>query len=265
MPPVLKKLRMRARLCIVSCTLLLLTLPNGQLVSVTAQEEANTDNENIDGQAGHRRQPKADAPRRDHWQVPTLPKDNLLKNPWFRDTLEPWVGDGHWQGNTTKWGNPTPGEKAGSAARISTGRRADSNVGKTVEVGKDTYLYQVVAADPANKRLKFEMYWVAHTLAPGEVTIYGGHSEKGPWTKLWCPFHQVHRKVVRPPKGRRGNVLWRHYSSLTALVATTIPTGYPYYKVEVHANLPDKRGGFKITGVYFTATSESESAPPKGQ
>jgi hypothetical protein len=208
---------------------------------------------------------RAGDPKRDHWQVPSLPKDNLLKNPWFRDKLEPWVGDGHWQGNTTKWGNPSPDEKMGSSARISTGRRTDSDIGKSVDVGKDAYLYQVVAADPANKTLKFDMYWVTHTLNPGEVNIYGGPSAKGPWKHLWRPFHQVHKKAVRPPMGRSGNVLWKHYSDLTELATTTIPVGYPYYKLEVHANLPDKSGGFKITGLYFSATSEVVPADRRPQ
>jgi hypothetical protein len=56
-------------------------------------------------------------------------------------------------------------------------------------------------------------------------------------------------------------VLWRHYSELTDLVTTTLPTGYPFYKVEIHAKLPDKSGGFKITGVYFAATPESAETP----
>ena len=206
-------------------------------------------------------QAKAAEPHRDHWQVPPLPTDNLLSNPWFRKTLDPWVGDGNWQGDSTKWGNPSPDATTGSAARISTGRRADSNVGKTVDVGEDGYLYQVVAADPANKTLKFDMYWVAHTLNPGEVNIYGGPAEKGPWTKVWRPFYQVHTKVIRPPGGRSANVLWRHYSDLTDLATTTLPLGHPYYKVEIHAKLPDKSGGFKITGLYFSATSDAEAAP----
>ena len=175
------------------------------------------------------------------------------------------MGDGHWQGDTTKWGNPTPDDEAGSAARISTGRRADSDVGKTVDIGKDAYLYQVVAANPANKTLKFDMFWVTHTVNPGEVDVYGGPSETGPWTQLWRPFHQVHLKPVRPPEGRSGNLLWRHYSDLTDLVTTTIPAGHPYYKIVVRGNLPDKSGGFKITGIYFSATSESVPAPGKGR
>ncbi len=203
---------------------------------------------------------RANDPRRDHWQVPPLPEDNLIKNPWFRGKLEPWVGDGNWQSDTTKWGNPAPDEQAGTAARISTGRRANSDVGKTVDIGKDAYLFQIVDADPAHRTLKFDMYWVAHTLNPGEVNVYGGPSPEGPWTHVWKPFHQVHKKAVRPPAGRSANVLWKHYSDLTELVTTTLPQGYPCYKVEVHANLPDMSGGFKFTGVYFSTTAEQKPA-----
>ena len=196
-------------------------------------------------------------PQDDHWQVPPRPDDNLLKNAWFRQGLDHWVGDGNWQGGTRKWGNPSPDATEGTAARISTGRREDSDVGKSVDIGVDTYLYQIVAADASKKTLKFDMYWVTHTLNPGEVNIYGSPSAEGPWTHVGRPFHQVHKKTVLPPTdggSRRGNVLWKHYSGLTKLVTMTIPMGYPYYKVEVHAKLPDKMGGFKITGIYFAAT-----------
>lgn len=206
---------------------------------------------------------RAGDPKDNQWKVPPLPEDNLLKNPWFKDGLKHWVSDGNWQGETTKWGNPSTDDNAGTSGRISTGRRADSDVGKTVDVRKDAYLYQLVIADPANRTLKFDMYWVAHTLDPGEVNVYGGPSADGPWTHLWRPFHQVHKKAVLPPEGRAGNTLWRHYSDLTELVTTTLPVGYPFYKVEIHANLPDKNGGFKFTGMYFTATTTAAPAKPQ--
>lgn len=193
--------------------------------------------------------------------VPPLPQDNLVRNPWFRNSqntgpgTNEWVSDGYWQASD-KDGNPTPDTVLGTAARISTGR-GTNDVGQTVPPGVDTYLSQVVAVDPNLRLLKFDMYWVTHTLNPGEVDIYGGSSTNGPWTHIWKPFYQVYTTVIVPPGGH-GQDLWSYYSDTTDLVTTLLTDGYPYYKLEVHAILPDDRGGFKITGIYFAA----EPDPP---
>jgi hypothetical protein len=141
----------------------------------------------------------------------------------------------------------------GTAARISSGR-TDQERGKTVDVGVETCFYQILAADPSHTMLKFHMYWVTHTVNPVTVTVYGGKSPDGPWTAVWKPFHHVQTKSVMPKSGsHRGQDLWKDYSGKTELVTTTLPHGYPHYKLEVRATLPDKNGGLKITGVYFTA------------
>jgi hypothetical protein len=198
--------------------------------------------------------------------MPPLPEDNLVVNPWFRTGSKPSIdgwsrtpADRGWS-PSQKEGNPTPDKLAGTAARVSTGRTVE-NRGQNTRAKEDVYLYQVMPADPAKLALKFDMYWVTHTLNPGEVNIYGSDSKDGPWTQLWQPFYQVHTKVVIPAS-RRGNDLWPHYSDLTDLVTTNLAKGYPFYKLEVHANLPDASGGFKISGVYFAAANAAEGKTP---
>ena len=197
----------------------------------------------------------------DPYIVPPLPLNNLIQNPWFTVGNEPsfsgWT-DGTPGGAWTlspKVGNPTPDGINNNSARISTGR-GDDEAGKSVNPGVDTYLYQIIQSDPTKTGLVFDMYWVTHTLNPGEVNIYGGDAPNGPWTFVWKPFYQVYTKQIIPGSGR-GQDLWEYYSNLTNQVSTTISQGYPFYKVEVHANLPDESGGFKITGIYFATTDGS--------
>ena len=180
------------------------------------------------------------------WRVEPLPADNLVKNPWFRSgnkpSLEHWVPDKNWTASD-KQGNPTPDDVEGTAARISTGR-TDQQRGKTVDVGVETCLYQVVAADPAHTTLKFDMYWVTHTVNPCVVTVYGGPSAQGPWTEVWKPFHQVQTKSVMPKSGsRRGQDLWKDYSAKTDLATTTLARGNAHYKIEVCAHLARQERG----------------------
>ncbi len=195
--------------------------------------------------------------------VAPLPSDNLLKNPWFRDSadkpsLEYWVDAtgplGGW-GASDKPGNPSPNDAVGTAARLSVG---EDGLAVTIPINYPAYLYQVVASDPAKKTLKFDMFWVAHTVKPAQVTVYGGASASGPWTQVWQPFNKTYTQTIIPPAGTgpANAYLWNYYSALTSVVSTTIPVGYPYYKVEVHAILPDEEGGFKITGMYFANGSE---------
>ena len=189
--------------------------------------------------------------------VSQLPEDNLIKNPWFRTgnrpSLDYWteatLADGGWVASQ-KPGNPSPDRVVGTAARISTGRGVDCR-GKSVDIGVDAYLYQIVAADPEKRTLKFDMYWVTHTVNPVVVTVYGSTSPEGPWIEVWKPFYQVHTKAIIPPSGR-GQDLWKYYSETTDMVTVTLETtGYPYYKLEIRGRLPDERGGLKLTGVYF--------------
>jgi len=194
-------------------------------------------------------------------RVDALPTDNLIYNPWFRTgnqaSLDGWIvtssPSGGW-GASQKPGNPTPDDIVGTAARVSTGRGQDRS-GKNIDPGADTYLAQVVSANPEKRILKFDMYWVTHTVNPAIVTVYGGFSPQGPWNAVWQPFHQVHTKPIHPESGR-GQDLWVYYSDSTDLAITTLSQGYPYYRLEIRANLPDENGGFKISGVYFTVDDE---------
>ena len=189
------------------------------------------------------------------FRVAPLPGDNLVVNPWFRTGDKPslagWTTTavrGGWVASQ-KQGNPTPDETVGTAARLSTGRGAEQR-GKTIDPGIDGYLYQVIPADPSKTTLKFDLYWVTHTVNPAVVTIYGGPTPEGPWIPVWQPFYEVHtRRIV--PESRRAQELWRYYSNTTDLVTTTLERGYPYYKLELRANLPDHYGGFKVTGIRF--------------
>lgn len=180
---------------------------------------------------------------------------NLIQNPWFKSGFVGWVDatgpEGHWS-ISQKPGNPSPDAEDGTSARISTGR-GDGETGATVPINYDAYLYQIVQADPTKSYLEFDMYWVAHTINPGEVTIYGGSGNSGPWQEVWKPFHKVILTVLKPPPGTgsHNQYLWDYYSATTSMVGKDIGAGYPYYKLELHGNLPDESGGFKVTGIHF--------------
>jgi hypothetical protein len=199
-----------------------------------------------------------------------LPADNLLQNPWFQDPNDPeepslagWVdetpGSGFWS-LSNKPSDPTSGGFTnGAAARVSVGR-GDSP--KTVEIGEDAYLTQVVSADASKTTLKFFMHWVTHTVKPADVTIFGGNSPSGPWTQVWVPFNQSVSEAIKPPAGTEAaTYLWKLYTASTPMVQTTLAQGYPYYKLQVHANLPDEMGGFKFTGVYFAVSGNGNPNP----
>ena len=194
--------------------------------------------------------------------VPQLPSDNLVQNPWFRcgakPCMESWVAPNGYFGASDKDGNPTPDNVLGTAARISTGR-GDDEAGATVDPNVDAYLYQIIQADSSETELKFDMYWVTHTVI-AQVNVYGGNSASGPWTSLWQPFNQTYLKPIIPESGR-GQDLWKYYSDLTDLETMNLSKGYPYYKLEVHAVLPDEFGGFKITGIYFAAGDSPATSP----
>ncbi|MGH2537035.1 MAG: hypothetical protein ACRDHL_06555 [Candidatus Promineifilaceae bacterium] len=209
--------------------------------------------------------------------VPPLPAGNLITNPWFRDPADPnasslagWTDAGglnaYWS-SSQKASNPTPdvvisgvcGGNAemycGTAGRLSW--RPGQSGGVAV-LGEDAYLYQVVSADPAARKLHFSTHWVSHVVDPAEIVIYGGQSPAGPWAPVWTPFHLVQYEVIKPPDGR-GDELWMH----TGALETVLAEGFPYYKVEAHARLPEGYTvGFKFAGVYFAAEGVGSEVGP---
>jgi hypothetical protein len=203
------------------------------------------------------------------FQVDPLPSDNLVQNPWFRSAsnstragMDGWTNVGESGSLWTlsqKSTNPSPDmfvsgrcgnvpDFCGTAAKLA----ADDAKGV---VGADTFLYQVITANPENKKLKFFMHWVAHEVNPLEVVIYGGESAEGPWIEVWKPFYQVVDEMMAPPPGEDTSALWQEMTSWTPPVETLIPVGFSYYKVQIRANLSTPEG-VKLTGVYFTAVSE---------
>lgn len=121
---------------------------------------------------------------------------NLIINPWFQIDGEPsfegWIDATGPLGSWTlseKEGNPSPNDATGTAARVSTGRGKD-DIGASVPIGYDAYLYQIVQADSSKLLLEYDAFWVMHTVDPAEVNIYGGNSPNGPWIKVWTPFYQ---------------------------------------------------------------------------
>lgn len=206
------------------------------------------------------------------YQVDPLPSDNLVYNPWFRDPVEltrsslaGWTDaageDQNWS-TSQKLSNPSPDEfiagpcgskpgYCGTSARLNTTPGKSGGIGP---VGADAYLYQVIPADKENTHLKYSAYWVAHAIDPAEVTIYGAETPEGPWTEVWRPFYVVLEYEAKPPKGEGQDWLWKTNTASTPPVETTLPRGYPYYKLEIHARLVSvDTSAFKITGIYFTA------------
>lgn len=213
--------------------------------------------------------------------VAELPSDNLIQNPWFRDDgcdkpqLAPWVSvpdlPTHQWTASNKPSNPSPASGCETSGRISVG---EDGAAVTVQPNQDVKMYQIVAANPSNKNLVFDMYWVVHTMNIGTVTVYGSTSNdpNGTWTKVWTPFSYSISKQITPPAGTTSAAvwLWDCYSNhkpdcadapeLPA--ATTISQGYPYYKIEFLSNLPAISGGFKQTGIYFTAKGSGINPTP---
>jgi hypothetical protein len=217
------------------------------------------------------------------YPVPPLPEDNLIINPWFRSTSDPttagldgWTrvlqdGNGWWI--TQKASNPSPdviisGKCGFDENYCGTGARwaNDPDPGEQENFtfpGVDVYLYQVVNADPANRKLKYFMYWVNHRVDVAEIKIYGSDSTSGQWVEVWLPFSLSQDKNPSPENSPgRGNHPWFHTDTLE----TILGEGYPYYKIELHARYPEpdtRQGnvGVKITGVYFASeyTDESEN------
>jgi hypothetical protein len=212
------------------------------------------------------------------YQVEALPEDNLLENPWFRDPGRPnhsslagWIDaagpNAHWS-SSQKEANPTPDQivsgdcgsqelYCGTAARLDPGRGQSGGVAIP---GVDAYLYQVVPADQSHRKLKFFAHYVSHLVEVAEVSIYGGDIADGPWELAWVPLHYRQDVLIKPPRGESTEALWEQ----TGYIETVLREGYDYYKVEIHARLPEGNDtGFKITGIYFSTSLTDE--PPSVQ
>jgi hypothetical protein len=177
--------------------------------------------------------------------VAPLPDNNLVQNPWFREgdksSLSGWTdaaGTNAIWSLSQKRSNPGPDQVWGTSARLAFGYGQGGGVGQE---GVDAYLYQVVTADSSLNHLRFKIHWVTQWIERAAVTIYGGNSADGPWTAVWVPFE------VDQSTSSFG--AWTQ----TELLDTTIPDGFPYYKVELFGRYPiGGRQGVKYTGVYFS-------------
>ncbi len=186
----------------------------------------------------------------------SLPDDNLVQNPWFRNgnqpSLDGWLDTA---GNNAIWSlsqkrsNPTPDQVVGTSARLAFGSGQGGGVGQD---GVDAYLYQVVAADPSLTHLKFKIHWVTQWIDKATVTIYGGGSADGPWTAVWVPLDI--------DQSTSSGGAWTQ----TELLDTTIAEGFPFYKVELFGRYPaGRQQGVKYTGVYFAVDNNAgEIATP---
>jgi hypothetical protein len=210
------------------------------------------------------------------FQVAPLPGGNLLANPWFRSydnpnvsALDGWTDaagtDRYWS-TSQKESDPSPeivvsGVCGNQSVYCGTSARLKDTPGSSGGVGVrgiDAHLYQVVSADSSNKKLKFFAHWVSHLIDPAEVVIYGGDNPVGPWTQVWVPFHVVVTELVHPPDGCGSTCLWEE----TGWLETVLPHGYSYYKIEIHARLPEEGTvGFKISGIYFSVVDANSSDP----
>lgn len=186
-------------------------------------------------------------------EAPELPDDNLITNPWFRDATnttashDGWTVGPEW-GLSQKNHNPTPDEVQGTSARLGIPKAT---------FGVDSYIEQILEADPTLTVLRFQTWQVSRNLHQAQATIYGSESPDGPWEAVWQPWYE-----------ENSSVNWIQ----TPLVETTLTQGFPYYKVEFMCNYWQGTAGCKFTGVYFTAAAESnpdavavEDLPPAVQ
>jgi len=216
-------------------------------------------------------------PQAKAFQYAPLPSDNLLANPWFQSNCSPnQVG---WQitptdtwGGSEKTQNPTVvncnGNWTGHSARFAKEAANDGNFHPNVSA----FLSQVVGpVDASKKNLKFHALLVAHRVNQYKAEIFGSNSPNGPWNSVWVPFNIedcLSNDCVNnsPPNGvcNSGNreCLWAEVSEYILgsanPIPNTIPTGYPYYKVEFVMNYPNPDPskvtgdvGGKLARVYF--------------
>ena len=214
------------------------------------------------------------------YPVPELPGDNLIVNPWFRNFSNPkeagfdgWtrpLNEGVTWGPSQKESNPSPdivitGTCGFQEVYCGTAARWAEQFGVLYPY-IDVYTYQVVAADPSHRKLKFFTHYVSHIAELGAVNIYAGQTAEGPWELLWVPLYHSETKLIIPESGDVRD-LWLD----TGFLEWTFEQGYPYYKIELQSRLPESpipngiRGvGFKVTGVYFSTeyTDEPGQPPP---
>jgi hypothetical protein len=207
--------------------------------------------------------------------VDPLPEDNLIQNPWFRQAgnpndsgLDGWIdagGNNKYWSSSQKASNPTANQVVGGPCGnqelyCGTAARLDPTPGQSGGVGVagvDAYLYQVVEADDSDRKLAFFTHWVSHEIEVAEVSIYGGNSADGPWELVWIPFFHTQDRSIRPAAGQGQEDLWEK----TEFVETVLAEGFGFYKVEIHARLPEGNAtGFKITGIYFSTAQTDEPA-----
>ena len=217
------------------------------------------------------------------YPVSPLPEDNLITNPWFRSASNPatagldgWTNvlqDGAGWEAGQKGSDPSPdilisgacGFKEVYCGSVIRWANVKDRGGVSSYPGVDAYIYQVVKADAAHRKLKFFMYWVNHRVDVVEVNIYGADSPEGEWAKIWTPFY-LSQDFVLPPGDHPGHdgLPWLQ----TGFLETVIGSGYPYYKVEIHARYPEARTdqgnvGVKITGVYLGTEFSNEPEDEK--
>lgn len=215
------------------------------------------------------------------YPVPPLPEDNLVVNPWFRSTSDPkeagfdgWTvlqTDGVTWNLSQKESNPSPdivvsGRCGHQSVYCGTAARWADQEG-VLYPNIDVFMYQVVAADPSNRLLKFFTHFVSHRVDVGAVNVYGGQSPDGPWELAWVPLYHTQTQLIKPDSGAIRD-LWLE----TGFRERILEQGYPYYKIELQARVPElkndfvKGTGFKITGIYFTAAftdQQGEASPPQ--
>jgi hypothetical protein len=205
--------------------------------------------------------------------VDELPDDNLIENPWFRSAgndsgLDGWIdvgGNNKYWSSSQKASNPTgdqisAGPCGSQELYCGTAARLDPTMGKSGGMGipgVDSYLYQVIEADRTDRKLIFFAHWVSHEIEVAEVSIYGGDSADGPFELVWVPFYHTQDSTIRPARGAGQEDLWEN----TGFVVTVLEDGNSFYKVEIHARLPEGNStGFKITGIYLGSAQTDE--PP---
>lgn len=172
--------------------------------------------------------------------------DNLIVNPWFRKLDDPtksgldgWSQEtdaGAWS-HSQKGSNPSPDQITGTAARWADGSGMGGGPGVA---GANSYLYQIVATNPSDHTLQFQIWWIVLWIEEAKVTIYGGDSPDGPWTEVWMPFRTV--------ESQGASTAWAQ----TPIMNLQLNQGHSYYKVELFGKYPvSTTAGVKYTGVLF--------------
>ena len=167
-----------------------------------------------------------------------LADDNLIINPWFRDSTNLTASHDGWE-ITDAWGlsqkntNPTPDETEGTSARIGTPKAG---------YNEEHRMSQIIEADATQPVILFQMWQVSRSLVELDATIFASDSPDGPWEEVWNPWNQ-----------QLSSVHWMQ----TPLFEKELSQGYPYYKLELMCNYSHGIAGCKYSGVYFTVTNET--------